>query len=149
MTTTNESIDTILFNALSSDKTINSTAMNLLEKMAKENFSSFLHQLGSILSSESKDTKIRQLSAILMKNSLIHIDALQQEWKEKLTLEQKNEVKMLVLSSLASSFKEIRSVASSVIASICKVDQPIMQHWPDLMPSLSQNAFNQNMNLRL
>ena len=36
MTTTNESIDTILFNALSSDKTINSTAMNLLEKMAKE-----------------------------------------------------------------------------------------------------------------
>ena len=149
MTTTNESIDTILFNALSSDKTINSTAMNLLEKMAKENFSSFLHQLGSILSSESKDTKIRQLSAILMKNSLIHIDALQQEWKEKLTLEQKNEVKMLVLSSLASSFKEIRSVASSVIASICKVDQPIMQHWPDLIPSLTQNAFNQNMNLRL
>lgn len=149
MTTTNDSIDNILLNALSSDKATNSTAMNLLEKMAKENFSSFLQQLGSILSTESKDTKIRQLSAILMKNSLIHIDALQQEWKTKLTPEQKNQIKMLVLSSLASGLKEIRSVASSVIASICKIDQPIMQHWPDLIPSLTQNAFNQNMNLRL
>ena len=149
MTTTNDSIETILLNALSSDKATNSTAMNLLEKMAKENFSSFLHQLGSILSTETKDTKIRQLSAILMKNSLIHIDALQQEWKTKLSLEQKNQIKMLVLSSLASGLREIRSVASSVIASICKVDQPIIQHWPDLIPSLTQNAFNQNMNLRL
>ena len=149
MTTTNDSIETILSNALSSDKATNSTAMNLLEKMAKENFSSFLQQLGSILSTESKDTKIRQLSAILMKNSLIHIDALQQEWKTKLSLEQKNQIKMLVLSSLASGLREIRSVASSVIASICKVDQPIIQHWPDLIPSLTQNAFNQNMNLRL
>ena len=149
MTTTNDSIETILLNALSSDKATNSTAMNLLEKMAKENFSSFLQQLGSILSTETKDTKIRQLSAILMKNSLIHIDALQQEWKTKLSLEQKNQIKMLVLSSLASGLREIRSVASSVIASICKVDQPIIQHWPDLIPSLTQNAFNQNMNLRL
>ena len=143
------SIDEILLNALSTDKSVREPAMNLLEKSAKENFSSFLQKMGSVLSSESKDTKIRQLSAILMKNSLIHMEALQEEWRSKLKAEEKNQIKLLVLSSLASGVKEIRSAASSVIASICKTDQPIMTHWPDLIPSLTQNAFNTNLNLKL
>ena len=36
-----------------------------------------------------------------------------------------------------------------LIASICKIDQPIINHWPDLIDSLTKNAFNEDKNLKL
>ena len=55
----------------------------------------------------------------------------------------------MILSSLASKHKEIRTSTSSVIASICKIEQPIMKNWPDLINSLVKNCFNEDLNLKL
>ena len=144
-----ENIEQILSNALSPEKSINQPAMTEINNLSQANFSLFMHSLGNILSNESKPTNIRQLSAILMKNSLIYFENLQNEWKTKLSTEDKNTIKLLILSSLASKHKEIRTSTSNVIASICKIDQPLMNNWPDLINSLVKNCFNEDINLKL
>lgn len=142
-------IEILLKDALSNEKEVNTKASNSLNKLALENLSNFLQSLGKILCDDSKPTDIRQLSAILMKNSLLYVETLQNEWKNKLSNEDKQNIKMLVLSSLASSFPEIRTSSSSVVASISKIDQPITQNWPDLIISLTKNSFNTDINLKL
>ena len=142
-------IEILLKDALSNEKETNTKASNSLNKLALENLSNFLQSLGKILCDDSKPTDIRQLSAILMKNSLLYVETLQNEWKNKLSNEDKQNIKMLVLSSLASSFPEIRTSSSSVVASISKIDQPITQNWPDLINSLTKNSFNPDINLKL
>ena len=142
-------IEILLKDALSNEKEVNTKASNSLNKLALENLSNFLQSLGKILCDDSKPTDIRQLSAILMKNSLLYVETLQNEWKNKLSNEDKQNIKMLVLSSLASSFPEIRTSSSSVVASISKIDQPITQNWPDLIISLTKNSFNNDINLKL
>ena len=66
-----------------------------------------------------------------------------------ITSRKKNKIKILVLSALASTKKEIRTSASTVISSICKIDSPIVKTWPDLLPSLTNNAFNENIHMKL
>ena len=142
-------IEILLKDALSNEKETNTKASNSLNKLALENLSNFLQSLGKILCDDSKPTDIRQLSAILMKNSLLYVESLQNEWKNKLTNEEKQNIKMLVLSSLASSFPEIRTSSSTVVATISKIDQPITKNWPDLINSLAKNSFNPDINLKL
>jgi importin subunit beta-1 len=151
MSTQNSSIniDQLLQMALEIDETKRNNGMNSLNNLADSNLSLFLQQLGTILSDESKPTGIRQLSAVLIKNTLVKVERYQEIWKTQLPQEEKNRIKLLVLSTLASSKKEIRTIASTVISSISKVDSPITQTWPDLLPSLTQNAFNQDINMKL
>jgi importin subunit beta-1 len=151
MSTQNSSIniDQLLQMALEIDETKRNNGMNSLNNLADSNLSLFLQQLGTILSDESKPTGIRQLSAVLIKNTLVKVERYQEIWKTQLPQEEKNRIKLLVLSTLASSKREIRTIASTVISSISKVDSPITQTWPDLLPSLTQNAFNQDINMKL
>ena len=142
-------ISQLLQMALEADETKRNTGMNSLNSIADSNLSLFLQKLGEILSDESKRLEIRQLSAILIKNSLVKVEHFQEIWKTQLPQEEKNKIKLLVLSTLASSKKQIRTIASTVISSICKIDSPITQTWPDLLPSLTQNAFNEDINLKL
>ena len=135
--------------ALDSSEAKRNTGMNSLNTLAESNLSLFLQQLGTILSDESKPSNIRQLSAILIKNSLLYAEPLREIWKNKLPVEEKNQIKLLVLSTLASSKKEIRTSASTVISTISKVDSPIVETWPDLLPSLTDNAFNTDINMKL
>ena len=146
---TSLSIDQLLQMALDADETKRNTGMNSLNSFADTNLSLFLQKLGEILSDESKKLEIRQLSAILIKNSLLKVERFQEIWKTQLPPEEKKTIKLLVLSTLASSQKQIRTIASTVISSICKIDSPITQTWPDLLPSLTQNAFNEDINLKL
>ena len=125
-------IDQLLQMALDVNENIRNNGMNSLNVLAESNISLFLQQLGTILSDESKPSNIRQLSAILIKNSLLYVESFQEKWKNNLPLEEKNKIKLLVLSTLASSKKEIRTSASTVISSISKIDSPITQTWPDL-----------------
>ena len=120
-----QNIDQLLEMALDKDAPKRNAGMNSLNQLADSNLSLFLKTLGSILSNESKKSEIRQLSAILIKNSLIHVESYQEIWKTKLSPEDKNEIKLLVLSTLASSKKEIRTSASTVISSISKIDSPM------------------------
>ena len=135
--------------ALDANAEKRNSGMNSLNALAESNLSVFLQQLGTILSDESKPSNIRQLSAILIKNSLVHVEAYREIWKNGLSNEEKNQIKLLVLSTLASSKKEIRTSASSVISSISKIDTPIVETWPDLLPSLTDNAFNPDINMKL
>ena len=146
---TSLSIDQLLQMALEVDETKRNTGMNSLNSFADSNLSLFLQKLGEILSDESKPPEIRQLSAILIKNSLLKVERFQEIWKTQLPPEEKKTIKLLVLSTLASSKKQIRTIASTVISSISKIDSPITQTWPDLLPSLTQNAFNEDINLKL
>ena len=142
-------IDNLLKMSLDNNETTRNNGMNSLNSLAESNLSLFLQQLGTVLSDESKPSNIRQLSAILIKNSLIHVESFKEIWKTKLSSEEKNQIKLLVLSTLASSKKEIRTIAGSVISSICKIDSPIIETWPDLLPSLTNNAFNEDINMKL
>ena len=116
------SIDQLLLQAQDMDQNQRNLGMKALDTLAKSNLSSFLTELGKILSNESKDSKIRILSAILIKNSLLYTEDFRQAWKTQMTKEDKDKIKLLVLSTLASSKKEIRTIASTVIASISKID---------------------------
>ncbi len=98
---------------------------------------------------ESNPSNIRQMSAILIKNSLLHVEAFTKQWVSQIPPEQKKEIRDLVLAALASSKSNVRTSASSVISSICKIDPPVMKTWPDLLPSLIKNLKNENINLRL
>ena len=142
-------IDELLLQAQDQDQSKRTFAMNAIDKLSQTSLSSFLTLLGTILSDESKDSRIRQLSAILIKNTLLYTESFRQKWKTELKKEEKDKIKLLVLSTLASSKKEIRTMASTVIASICKIDTPIIETWPDLLNSLTNNAFNENINMKL
>ena len=142
-------IDQLLLQAQSADPNQRNAGMKVLNELAQNNLSSFLTILGTILSNESKDSKIRMLSAIIIKNSLLHTEDYKQKWKTQLPKEEKDKIKLLVLSTLASSKKEIRTIASTVISSISKIDTPITETWPELLPSLTNNAFNEDINMKL
>ena len=151
MSTSNDSanIEQFLTMALDVNETTRNTGMNALNSLAEQNLSSFLHEMGKILSNESKPSHVRQLSAILIKNSLLYVDKFQDIWKKNMPEEEKKNIKLLVLSTLASSKKEIRTSASTVISSISKIDAPITKSWPELLTSLTQNSFNNDINMKL
>ena len=141
--------DQILLQAQGADPNQRNIGMKALNDLAQQNLSSFLTNLGTILSNESKDSKIRQLSAILIKNSLLYSEDYRKKWKTEISKEEKDNIKLLILSTLASSQKSIRTMAGTVISSICKIDTPITETWPDLLPSLTNNAFNEDINMKL
>ena len=150
MSTTNvQNIDQLLEMALDQDAQKRNAGMQSLNELADKNLSLFLQTLGAILSNESKKSGIRQLSAILIKNSLVHVESFRKIWNTELSPEDKKKIKLLVLSTLASSKKEIRTSACTVISSISKIDSPITETWPELLPSLTDNAFNSDLNMKL
>ena len=142
-------IDQLLLQAQSADQVQRNNGMIAISSLAENNLSSFLIEMGKRLSDETKDSKIRVLSAILIKNSLLHTEKYRQKWKTEISKEEKDKIKLLVLSTLASSKKEIRTIASTVISSISKIDTPITETWPELLPSLTNNAFNEDINMKL
>ena len=142
-------IDQLLLQAQSADQVQRNNGMIAISSLAENNLSSFLIEMGKRLSDETKDSKIRVLSVILIKNSLLHTEKYRQKWKTEISKEEKDKIKLLVLSTLASSKKEIRTIASTVISSISKIDTPITETWPELLPSLTNNAFNEDINMKL
>jgi importin subunit beta-1 len=138
----------ILTNSLSSDKTIRSEAERLLSTLASQNFPEFLMKLSEELSDENKPTRNRQMASLYFKNSITFNEKLQEIWIN-LDSTVKDNIKLLVLSTLASKTKEVRSAAGVVIAGICKVDQPLSEKWPTLIQSLCQNTYNNDINIRL
>ena len=95
-------IDEILLQAQGADPNQRNIGMKALNDLAQQNLSSFLTNLGTILSNESKDSKIRQLSAILIKNSLLYSEDYRKKWKTEISKEEKDNIKLLILSTLAS-----------------------------------------------
>jgi importin subunit beta-1 len=142
-------ITDILNNVLSTDKLVREDSQNKLQQLALNNFPEFLYNLGSELSDESKPVKIRQIAAVYLKNSIVNSTELRDIWLNKLDPNAKDHIKSLVLATLATNFKEVRKAAGIVIAGICKVDLPLNEKWPELINSLCQSAFNENLNIKL
>ena len=63
-------IDELLVQAQSADPSQRKNGLNAIEKLSQSHLSSFLTELGKVLSDESKDPNIRILSAIIIKNTL-------------------------------------------------------------------------------
>ena len=61
-------IDQLLLQAQSADQVQRNNGMIAISSLAENNLSSFLIEMGKRLSDETKDSKIRVLSAILIKN---------------------------------------------------------------------------------
>ena len=140
-------ISTLLTEARSGDKHIRTNAEAQLSLMANQNFPQLLYLLSEELSNENKLKENRQLSASIIKNSIVYHDKLLDEWK-KINTDLKNQIKTRILSSLASNIKEVRKSASSAVAGICKIELPEGK-WPEIIECLVSNSFNQNLNFRL
>jgi len=137
----------LIQNALSSDKTTRESSEKILSEFAIANPVKFLFNLASELADESKQTPSRQMSAALMKNFITINEKSKLFW---LNLENnsKDQIKDLILSTLASQDKNVRKAAGLVIAAICKVDLPLTEKWPNLISSLCSNSYNENLNIR-
>jgi len=149
MVDTSDNITSILTNALSGDKLTRQESEKKLEQLALGNFPEFLYELAKQLSDESKPVKIRQLAATYIKNSIVRSDSLREIWTNKLDSTVKDQIKRQVLSTLATNYKEVRAAAGIVIAGICKVDLPLQEKWPELISSLCQNSYHENINISL
>ncbi len=143
-----QNFSSLLQAALSADKSKREEAEMSLSYYASNNFSEFLYKLSSELADETKPVASRQLSATYFKNIITMNDRLRDVW---ITLDAsvKDNIKLTILSCLASTRKEIRRATGTVIAGICKVDLPINEKWPTLIESLYQNSFNENTDMRL
>ena len=117
------------------------------ESLAKQNLGDFLCLLSEELSNEDKIKENRQLAASIIKNLIVIHEGMQKEWLQ-MDESKRNQIKLYILSTLASSHREVRRAVSSTIAGICKVELPLGK-WGEIISTLSQNAFNENMNFRL
>jgi hypothetical protein len=85
-------IDQLLLQAQSADQVQRNNGMIAISSLAENNLSSFLIEMGKRLSDETKDSKIRVLSAILIKNSLLHTEKYRQKWKTEISKEEKTKL---------------------------------------------------------
>ena len=111
----NNDISNILAAGLSADQTTRKQAEQLIEQLATQNFAGFLHCCAEELANENKPSKNRQLAATLIKNMLLHMPNFMGKWELLQALE-KNNIKNLILSTLASQEKDIRKAAALVVA---------------------------------
>jgi importin subunit beta-1 len=148
-TAINMTISEILGNALSGEKAVRQDAESKLQQLALGNFPEFLYNLATELADEGKPVKIRQMAATYIKNSITVSSELRETWTNKMDAAVKEQIKNLILSTLATKFKEVRAAAGLVIAGIVRVDLPLNEKWPTLVSSLSQSAYHENINIRL
>ena len=77
-------ITDILNNALSGEKVIRQDAESRLGVLAMRNFPEFLYSLAAELADEGKPTKIRQMAATFIKNSITSSSELKEIWLNKI-----------------------------------------------------------------
>lgn len=140
-------ISKLLTDARNHNPQIRKEAESKIEYLAQQNLADFLFTLSEELSNEEKLKENRQLAATIIKNLIVIHDGMQKEWLQ-MDEKKQNEIKLRILSSLASSVSQVRKAAGSSIAGICKIELPLGK-WTDIILSLVNNSFNENMNFRL
>lgn len=140
-------VSALLTEALSENQERRQLAETNIEGLAAGNLGIFLTNLSKILSDESNPKGVRQLSATLIKNTILFTDKYKGQW-EMLDQEIKQSVKQNVLSTLASGDKDIRKAAGLAIASICKLELPLGQ-WQEIISTLCQTSSNENKFIQL
>lgn len=87
----------------------------LLNDLKESNFHALLYNLSSIISNDSIDVNLRQLTGIILKNSITQNPNDSFKWISMET-QLKFQIKNNILSCLASKDKFVRNSASSLIA---------------------------------
>lgn len=140
-------ISGLLQEALSHDQQRRNQAELNIDLYASQNFGGFLIQCSQILCDESKIKGVRQIASTLIKNLILYTPKYKGHWEE-LSPEVKLQIKQHVLSTLASSEKDIRKAAGLAVAGICKLELPIGE-WQDIITVLCETSNNENKFIQL
>ncbi|KAJ3044887.1 karyopherin beta [Rhizophlyctis rosea] len=137
------SIQELLANTLAPDDQIRQDAENKLLQYSNENFGAYIAMLAQELAQEQTPVHIRQSAGLVLKNSLQGKSAqaqneLSMRWQH-VDPGTRNQIKNLVLSTLASPNSAAANTAGQVITAIAEIDLPTQQ-WPDLITTLLQNV---------
>jgi len=115
-----------------------------LEQAKEANFSLYLSSLARELANESKQSEVRRLAGLILKNSIDSRSyqtkkSLQQKWLAQVDQNQRNEIKSIIFQTLSSPVQEIRHTAAQVVAKFAAAEIPAKQ-WPELIPQLQLNV---------
>ena len=141
-----EQLSLFLENALNPDMNIRKQAEDKINSICQQNFGAFLLELSKKISTEQEKKKVRQLSAVLIKN-MLNREEYSPQWFN-LNEEIKSVVKNNILSTLASNDIDIRKSAALTVAGICKLEIPAKQ-WLNIFDTLSSTSQNQDINIQL
>ena len=141
-----EQLSLFLENALNPDINIRKQAEDKINSICQQNFGAFLLELSKKISTEQEKKKVRQLSAVLIKN-MLNREEYSPQWFN-LNEEIKSVVKNNILSTLASNDIDIRKSAALTVAGICKLEIPAKQ-WLNIFDTLSSTSQNQDINIQL
>ena len=136
----------ILLQALSSEEQSRHSSTLLLAQEKQKNPESFILDLSRILASNSYPVATRQLSGILLKNTLLNLnneDFLQNLW-DSITDQSKEEIRTNTLGTLAGEERLVRLSAAQAVSSVAKLDLSRNQ-WRNIIEILVTNAANQNL----
>lgn len=134
----------ILLSAQSADDNQRLPAEASIKNFEQTNLAQYVASVCMELASESKPAASRQLAGILLKNALIssHSEAatyeLGQRWLKLDNESVRVPAKKIMMSTLASPVRAIRSVAAQVVASIASVEVPVKE-WSDVVNILVNN----------
>jgi importin subunit beta-1 len=117
-------LSNLLSEALSPDQQTRNQAEVNIDMIATQNFGLFLLNLSKELCDESNFKGIRQIASTIIKNMVSFTPKYKGQW-ELLSRDVKSQIKQNVLSTLASSEKEIRKAAGIAVAGICKIELPL------------------------
>lgn len=137
----------LLSEALSQDQQTRNQAELNIDMIATQNFGLFLSNLSKELCDESNFKGIRQIASTIIKNMVSFTPKYKGQW-ELLSREVKSQIKQNVLSTLASSEKDIRKAAGIAVAGICKIELPLGE-WNEIISVLCQTSQNENPYIQL
>lgn len=141
-----DNISQLLQEAGSSNNEVRALGEAKIYEAARSNFGQFIFKCSEELSDDQKNKSTRFLAATLIRNMLNFFPDYVGKW-EQLGSEVKNQVKNLVLSTLASSHLDIRKAAALSVAGIYKREHPT-DAWKDLIDILVATCSNSNQNFQ-
>lgn len=133
----------LLVNAASHDARQRDPATQQLKMCEEKNVAHYLLGLCAALMNEQVPVAVRQLGGIQIKNAISAKSEAQRQrvslrWMTNVPDDVKNNIKQMLLQTLGSHEKSIRSVAAVAIAKIAAIEVPEGK-WPDIVPVLHHN----------
>ena len=141
-----EAFYAILSKCLDKDNAVRKAAEEQITSISLTNYEDILINCSAFLMNDNFQNDIRQLCAVIIKNSVAGEDNI----KRWLTIpdDKKNVIKSNVLACLGSEKKEIRRGAATAVAALAKIE---LQRgtWSTLIPTLYSASQHQNINYKL
>ena len=139
-----DGLSVLLAASLNKEESIRTKAQQEINNLINNNFDQFLLELSKKQADEKQTNEIRQLSATLIKNTII---TSQNIW---LNLDHnfRNEIKNNVLTTLISKDINIKKAAALCIAGICKVELS-RGLWTDIFDILINASQNNDIEIKI